>query len=251
MSMPWRVLYTFEQIISEEGLDFNLSELSRLYNLVSHGSHRFLFKAKPQQPLPLFKTTTNDTSWRNQFFFVTRDTIPLGNSLPKKWTLKGTLWILRLGLPRVLFYVRITDPDLFTCAVTNFSSLAVHLATEQRIVAFWALDSTIRTFKLKAKDLEDTTSTSFTMSSAPRSASKSASKFDPSDIDSMIFPRSIKRELARGQSQPEPKVMTTRAKTRFKRKKPSDPEEHSFQIERQFHDFVTEIRIPDPHFFVF
>ncbi|KAJ0649514.1 hypothetical protein HanOQP8_Chr15g0582071 [Helianthus annuus] len=33
--------------------------------------------------------------------------------------------------------------------------------------------------------------------------------------------------------------MTTRAKTGSKRKKPSDPEEDSFQIECQFHDFVT------------
>ncbi|MFS7947484.1 hypothetical protein Hanom_Chr06g00548811 [Helianthus anomalus] len=47
MLMLWRVLYTLEQIIRDEGLDFNLSELSHLYNLVSHGSHIFLFKAKP------------------------------------------------------------------------------------------------------------------------------------------------------------------------------------------------------------
>ncbi|MFS7927823.1 hypothetical protein Hanom_Chr04g00313651 [Helianthus anomalus] len=78
MPMLWRVLYTLEKIIRDGGLDFNLSELSRLYNLVSHGSHRFLFKAKPQQPLPLLKTTKNDTNWRNQIFFVRRDTIPLG-----------------------------------------------------------------------------------------------------------------------------------------------------------------------------
>ncbi|MFS7994571.1 hypothetical protein Hanom_Chr12g01107611 [Helianthus anomalus] len=55
MARLWRVLYTLEQIIRDEGLDFNLLELSHLYNLVSHGSHRFLFKAKPQQPLPLLK----------------------------------------------------------------------------------------------------------------------------------------------------------------------------------------------------
>ncbi|MFS7947465.1 hypothetical protein Hanom_Chr06g00548601 [Helianthus anomalus] len=30
MSMLWRVLYTLEQIIRDEGLDFNLSELSHL-----------------------------------------------------------------------------------------------------------------------------------------------------------------------------------------------------------------------------
>ncbi|MFS8023868.1 hypothetical protein Hanom_Chr16g01456561 [Helianthus anomalus] len=47
MPILWRVLYTVEQIINNEGLDFNLSEFSHLYSLVSHGSHRFLFKAKP------------------------------------------------------------------------------------------------------------------------------------------------------------------------------------------------------------
>ncbi|MFS7953313.1 hypothetical protein Hanom_Chr07g00617051 [Helianthus anomalus] len=31
-SMLWRVLYTLEHIISEVGLDFNLSELSRMTN---------------------------------------------------------------------------------------------------------------------------------------------------------------------------------------------------------------------------
>ncbi|KAJ0669035.1 hypothetical protein HanPI659440_Chr17g0696491 [Helianthus annuus] len=62
MPMLWRVLYTVEQIISNEGLDFNLSKLSHLYSLVSHGSHQFLFKAKPHQSLPILNTTKNDTS---------------------------------------------------------------------------------------------------------------------------------------------------------------------------------------------
>ncbi|KAM0056634.1 hypothetical protein Hdeb2414_s0006g00220781 [Helianthus debilis subsp. tardiflorus] len=62
MPMWWRMLYTLEQIIKDEGLDFNLSKLSTLYNLISHGSHKFLFKAKPHQPLPLLKTTKNDTN---------------------------------------------------------------------------------------------------------------------------------------------------------------------------------------------
>ncbi|MFS7888589.1 hypothetical protein Hanom_Chr00s000001g01597001 [Helianthus anomalus] len=47
MSMLWRVLFTLEQIIEHEGVDIVLSELSHMYNLVSHGSHRFLFKHKP------------------------------------------------------------------------------------------------------------------------------------------------------------------------------------------------------------
>ncbi|KAJ0846880.1 hypothetical protein HanRHA438_Chr15g0729871 [Helianthus annuus] len=85
MPMVWRVLYTLEHIIEHEGINIGMPELSRLYNLVSHGSHRFLFKHKPQKLHPLLKVTKNDSNWRNQFFFVRRDSIPSGNHLPKKW----------------------------------------------------------------------------------------------------------------------------------------------------------------------
>ena len=61
MPMMWRVLYTLENIIEQEGVEIGVSELSQLYNLVSHGSHRFLFKHKPGQPHPILKTTKNDT----------------------------------------------------------------------------------------------------------------------------------------------------------------------------------------------
>ncbi|KAM0069387.1 hypothetical protein Hdeb2414_s0001g00001211 [Helianthus debilis subsp. tardiflorus] len=50
-----------EHIIENEGINIGLSELSHMYNLVSQGSHRFLFKHKPQQPHPLMKVTKNDT----------------------------------------------------------------------------------------------------------------------------------------------------------------------------------------------
>ncbi|KAF5817596.1 hypothetical protein HanXRQr2_Chr02g0054871 [Helianthus annuus] len=65
MPMVWRALYTLELIVEHEGIDIGLSELSRLYNLVSHGSHCYLFKSKPQQPHPILKTNKNDTNWRN------------------------------------------------------------------------------------------------------------------------------------------------------------------------------------------
>ncbi|MFS8003738.1 hypothetical protein Hanom_Chr13g01217431 [Helianthus anomalus] len=84
MPMMWRVLYTLENIIEQEGVEIGVSELIRLYNIVSHGSYRFLFKDKPGQPHPILKTTNNDTHWRNQFFFVKRDSIPDGKDLPKK-----------------------------------------------------------------------------------------------------------------------------------------------------------------------
>ncbi|KAJ0502792.1 hypothetical protein HanRHA438_Chr11g0520901 [Helianthus annuus] len=47
MPMVWSVLYTLEHIVEQEGIDIGLSELSPLYNLVSNGSHRYLFKSKP------------------------------------------------------------------------------------------------------------------------------------------------------------------------------------------------------------
>ncbi|MFS8020328.1 hypothetical protein Hanom_Chr15g01414271 [Helianthus anomalus] len=68
-----------------------MSELSQLYNLVSHGSYRYLFKSKPQKPLPILKTTKNDTNWRNRFFFVRRDFIPNGNQLPKNLNTDGRI----------------------------------------------------------------------------------------------------------------------------------------------------------------
>ncbi|KAJ0576460.1 hypothetical protein HanIR_Chr05g0224691 [Helianthus annuus] len=91
MPMLWRVLFTLEQIIEHEGINIGLSELSHMYNMVSHGSHRFLFKHKPQKPHPLLKVTKNDTHWRNQFFFVRRDSIPDGNFFPKKWNTQGRI----------------------------------------------------------------------------------------------------------------------------------------------------------------
>ncbi|KAJ0800719.1 hypothetical protein HanPI659440_Chr03g0106821 [Helianthus annuus] len=91
MPMVWRVLYTLEHIIENEGIDIGLSELIRLYNLVSHGSHRFLLKHKHQKPHPLLKVTKNDSNWRNQFFFVRRDSIPNGNHLLKKWNTQGRI----------------------------------------------------------------------------------------------------------------------------------------------------------------
>ncbi|KAF5802929.1 hypothetical protein HanXRQr2_Chr06g0265311 [Helianthus annuus] len=89
MPMRWRVLYTIENIIEQEGIEIGMSELDELYNLVNHGSHRFLFKHKPGDPHPVLKTTKNDPQWRNRFFFVRRDSIPDGKDLPKKWATHG------------------------------------------------------------------------------------------------------------------------------------------------------------------
>ncbi|KAM0041616.1 hypothetical protein Hdeb2414_s0011g00368341 [Helianthus debilis subsp. tardiflorus] len=88
MLMLWTTLFTIDEILEKEDLKFGLSELAYLYSLVTHGSSRFLLKSKPNQPIPIHKTTQNDSTWKNKFFFMRRDLIPDGDSLPKKWILK-------------------------------------------------------------------------------------------------------------------------------------------------------------------
>ncbi|KAJ0441585.1 hypothetical protein HanIR_Chr16g0799481 [Helianthus annuus] len=214
MPMLWRVLYTLEHIIAKESIDLGLTKLNHLYNLVSHGSYRYLFKAKPQHPHPLLKVTKNDTNWKNQFFFVRRDSIPNGNHLPKKWNLKAA----------------------------SLSSLTDRPATPERVAAFWDLDSSIGTYQPRIKDSEEASSTSYTMSSAAKS-SKSTSKFGVSDIQGIVSPKSIKKELAAGQSIPEVKGVSTRTKAGSKRKKPSELTGDLPLIEQQLHEAVSKVRI--------
>ncbi|MFS8003996.1 hypothetical protein Hanom_Chr13g01220441 [Helianthus anomalus] len=173
-----------------------------MYNLVSHGSHHFLFKVKPQHLHPLFKTTKNDTNWSKQFFFISRDSIPNGNHLPKNWNLKAA----------------------------SLATLTDTPATPERLAAFWALDSTVRTYYPKVKDSEEASSASYTMSSKyPHmyvllNHHPSLLRFGMGDIKGIISPRSIMKELVAGQSQMETKGTTTRARARAragaKRKKP-------------------------------
>ncbi|MFS7970189.1 hypothetical protein Hanom_Chr09g00818111 [Helianthus anomalus] len=62
MPMIWRVLYTLERIIEREGINLGMSELAEMYDLVSHGSHQYLFKHKPGEEHPIFKAAKNDTN---------------------------------------------------------------------------------------------------------------------------------------------------------------------------------------------
>ncbi|KAJ0780810.1 hypothetical protein HanPI659440_Chr06g0242011 [Helianthus annuus] len=91
MPMLCRTLFTIEEILKTEDLEFGLLELPYLYSLVTHYSSRFLFKAKPHQPLSILKTTQNDFTGKNRFFFVRKDSIPNGDCLPKKWILMGRI----------------------------------------------------------------------------------------------------------------------------------------------------------------
>ena len=91
MPMLWRVLCTLERLVAQGDIEIGMSEISHLYNLYTHGSFRYLFKCKPDQPHPILKVTKNDSNWRNQFFFVRRDSIPDGARLPQKWNTDGRI----------------------------------------------------------------------------------------------------------------------------------------------------------------
>ncbi|MFS7986235.1 hypothetical protein Hanom_Chr11g01007941 [Helianthus anomalus] len=84
MPMLWRTLFTIEKILEKEDLEFGLSEFGYLYSLITHGSNRFLFKSKRHQLIPIHKTTRNDSTWKTRFFFIRRDSIPYGDTLPLK-----------------------------------------------------------------------------------------------------------------------------------------------------------------------
>ncbi|MFS7997911.1 hypothetical protein Hanom_Chr12g01147581 [Helianthus anomalus] len=55
----------------------------------------------------------------------------------------------------------------------------------------------------------------------------------------MLSACSIKKELAKVQSLPEPKALMTRAKVGSKRKKLGEPKDDAFEVEMQFHEFIT------------
>ncbi|KAJ0801068.1 hypothetical protein HanPI659440_Chr03g0112541 [Helianthus annuus] len=91
MPMIWRVLYTFERIIEQKGIDLGMTELAELYDLTTFGCHRYLLKRKAGEDHPVLKVTKNDTNWKRRFFFVRRDSIPDGKDLPKEWATHGRI----------------------------------------------------------------------------------------------------------------------------------------------------------------
>ncbi|KAJ0789128.1 hypothetical protein HanPI659440_Chr05g0199991 [Helianthus annuus] len=71
-------------------------------------------------------------------------------------------------------------------------------------------------------------------------SAKSATNVGLDDIDSILSPRSAKKEPSKSLSFQVPRAVTTTAKAGSKRKKPAEPENDSFEVERQLHDSLTE-----------
>ncbi|KAJ0866978.1 hypothetical protein HanRHA438_Chr12g0557861 [Helianthus annuus] len=70
-------------------------------------------------------------------------------------------------------------------------------------------------------------------------SSKSASRFSLTYLQDIASPKSLKKDLAASQSNPESKGMSTRGKGN-KRKKPAETSEGLPLMERQLHDYVSE-----------
>ncbi|KAF5816135.1 hypothetical protein HanXRQr2_Chr03g0130981 [Helianthus annuus] len=221
MPMIWRVLYTFERIIEQEGIDLGMAELAELYDLTTFGSHRYLLKRKAGEDHPIFKVTKNDTNWKRRFFFVKRDSIPDGKDLPKEWATRG----------------RIEDPRRITITI-SVAHLKLTPAAKERVLAFKKLDPEVRSFQIIIQDSQEISSASATMSSAGKSARsvKSASMFGISDLANVTSSKKKKAPAA------SPSVSAPKASIRGKGKKRKTSEDlQGFPLLRQqFLDYVNE-----------
>ncbi|KAJ0628121.1 hypothetical protein HanLR1_Chr01g0031781 [Helianthus annuus] len=214
MPMIWRVLYTFERIIEQEGIDLGMSELAELYDLTTFGSHRYLLKRKSGEDHPIFKVTKNDKNWKRRFFFVKRDSIPDGKDLPEEWA---------------------------THAI-SVAHLKLTPAAKERVLAFKKLNPEVRSFQIIIQDSQEISSASATMSSAGKSARsvKSASKFGISDLANVT---SLKKKApAASPSVSAPKAP---ARGKGKKRKASDDLQGFPLLRQQFLDYFDEVEDQD------
>ncbi|KAJ0782058.1 hypothetical protein HanLR1_Chr01g0003781 [Helianthus annuus] len=206
MPMIWRVLYTLERIIEQEGIDLGMAELAEMYDLTMFGSCRYLLKRKAGEDHPVLKVTKNDTNWKRRFFFVRRDTIPNGKDLPKEWA---------------------------THAI-SVAHLKLTPAARERVLAFRKLDPEIRSFQVATQDSQEVSSASATMSSAGKSV-KSASKFGIDDLANVKSSR--KKTPAASPSASAPKAPI---RGKGKKRKASEDLQGFPLLRQQFLDYVNE-----------
>lgn len=83
MPIVWKVLFWIEILNQSSGLYISRYELDYLYDVATFGNSPFLLRLKPRQSLFVLKTKQNDGDWKEKYFFVKRNSIPGGDSLPK------------------------------------------------------------------------------------------------------------------------------------------------------------------------
>ncbi|KAJ0715398.1 hypothetical protein HanPI659440_Chr13g0500681 [Helianthus annuus] len=103
MPMVWRVLIVLNQIKNLHCSDLRIEDLPIAYRLRSHGSSRFLLFSTSSKPL-ILKATKNEDGWQRKFFFVKRDSIAEGASLPVEWLTTGRIINILIDHLIVIFY---------------------------------------------------------------------------------------------------------------------------------------------------
>ena len=77
MPSAWRVLACLDAVESKHGLGINVEVLKRNYFIKKFNGCRFgLSSRKKDDPLIFNLDIVNDRGWKNDFFFVAKDTLP-------------------------------------------------------------------------------------------------------------------------------------------------------------------------------
>ena len=71
--------------------------MASIYDLSTFGSSRFMLRVKTNKPHLILKSKQNDGAWKEKYFFVRRNSIPEGDSLPRLWIKKGRKQIIYQG----------------------------------------------------------------------------------------------------------------------------------------------------------
>ncbi|MFS8034459.1 hypothetical protein Hanom_Chr17g01581371 [Helianthus anomalus] len=123
-----RVLLVLNQIKNLHCPDLCIEDIPIVYRLRSHGSSRFLLFSTSIKPL-ILKATKNEDGWQRKFFFVKRDSIYEGASLPVEWPISRA------------------NTFLFGFYAMNFKEVApLTKESEKRIEAIYRLPESDRSF---------------------------------------------------------------------------------------------------------
>ena len=89
--MLWRILYVLNIIMADKKLELKVPDLSIVYTLTTFGSGFYILKVKDKNKRLIGEVTQNDDHWKNRFFFVKRESLPVGSYLPSSWVAGGKI----------------------------------------------------------------------------------------------------------------------------------------------------------------
>jgi hypothetical protein len=123
MPVVWRILYVLNHLVEDHSLDIRNFDLATLYNLRTHNSSRFVLQLIRKDVYPVLKATKNEDSWKNNFFFVRKESIPGGPDLPPRWPTKGRIRSLGQNIHKFI----LTNIMIFILQLCFLKSLPLRL----------------------------------------------------------------------------------------------------------------------------